>query len=111
VLSPHGWYVAGAPVDLRRGVDGLLSIVRQALGRDGFDGAAYVFRNRSGTRIKVVCCDAQGVWLCLRRLDEGRFVWPQAQAASWELSAQEFAWLCMGVDWRRLSRVRQARGL
>jgi transposase len=59
VLSPHGWYVASTPVDLRRGIDGLLSIVREALGRDGFDGAAYVFRNQSGTRIKVMCCDAQ----------------------------------------------------
>ncbi len=103
MLSPSGWWLAVAPMDLRCGMDRLMVAVQTALGRDAFDGGAYVFRNRSGTRIKVLCCDAQGVWLCVRRLSKGHFVWPGSGDATCELSSEAFAWLCAGVDWRRLS--------
>lgn len=83
-------------------MDRLLVQVAQ-LGRDARDGGAYVFRNRTGNRIKVVCVDATGVWLCVRRLHEGAFRWPRAGDAAWSLSAQQFAWLCAGVEWQRLS--------
>lgn len=104
MLSPTGWWMAVAPIDLRCGIDRLLIAVQSTLGRDASDGGAYVFRNRSGTRIKVLCCDGQGVWLCVRRLHRGRFVWPHANAATCTLSAEQFAWLVAGVDWQRLSQ-------
>jgi transposase len=92
------------PVDLRCGIDRLLIMVQELLGRDAFDGGAYVFRNRSGTRVKVVCVDGQGVWLCVRRLHRGRFVWPRTSEGSCALSPEQFAWLAAGVDWQRLSQ-------
>ncbi|WP_147654202.1 IS66 family insertion sequence element accessory protein TnpB [Vulcaniibacterium gelatinicum] len=104
MLTPRVWWLAVTPVDLRCGADRLLVTVRQALGREPLDGSAYVFRNRAATRIKVLWVDAQGVWLAARRLHEGRFVWPHAGDAVWMLSPEQFAWLCAGVDWRRLSR-------
>lgn len=102
MLTPSGWWLAPAPVDLRCGMDRLLLQV-QSLGGDPFAGGAWVFRNRTGSRIKVLCVDAQGVWLAVRRLHQGRFVWPRADAAVWAVSAEEFAWLAAGVDWQRLS--------
>lgn len=108
MLRPTGWYVAVAPIDLRCGMDRLLVKVQVELGRDARDGGAYVFRNRSATRVKLLCVDAQGVWLCVRRLHEGRFVWPSANDAVCALTAQQFAWLRAGVDWERLSRTRES---
>ncbi len=61
MLRPSGWWLAISPVDLRCGTDRLLVLVQTQLGHDGFDGCAYVFRNRSGTRLKIVCIDAHGV--------------------------------------------------
>ncbi len=104
MLSPSGWWLAVAPIDLRCGIDRLLVMVQAQLGREARDGGAYVFRNRAGNRIKGVCVDAQGVWLCVRRLHEGGFVWPRAGAAVCALSPEQFAWLSAGVDWQRLSR-------
>lgn len=105
MLSVTGWYVATAPIDLRCGADRLLLTV-QSLGREVASGAAFVFRNRSGTRIKVLVVDATGVWLCTRRLHSGRFVWPRSGDATYELSVQQFEWLCAGIDWQRLSAAR-----
>lgn len=102
MLMPTQWWLAVAPIDLRCGMDRLLVAVQTTLERDAFDGGAFVFRNRSGTRIKMLLVDAMGVWLCVRRLHEGRFVWPRGDARSCELDAEQFAWLCAGVDWQRL---------
>ncbi len=99
-----GWWLAVSPIDLRAGIDRLLGMIGQDFGRDVRDGGAYVFRNRACTRIKVVCVDAQGVWLCVRRLHEGSFHWPRAGEAMCTLTKEQFAWLSAGVDWQRLSR-------
>ena len=70
------WLVSGA-VDFRCGADRLLVHVREVLEREPLDGSAFVFRNRRGTRLKVLVVDAQGVWLAQRRLHRGRFVLPR----------------------------------
>ena len=81
MLTPTGWYLATAPIDLRCGVDRLLVMVQPLFHHDVFAGGAYVFRNRSGTRIKVLLADATDVWMCTRRLQSGGFVWPRANEA------------------------------
>jgi len=100
VLSPTGWWLVLAPVDLRAGAERLLMQVAAA---EATSGVAWVFRNRAGTRLKVVCVDGNGVWLCVRRLHCGRFAWPRAGEAHWSLTAQQMQWLATGADWQRLS--------
>ena len=97
------WWLVSAPVDFRCGADRLLVHVRETLGREPLDGSAYVFRNRRGSRLKVLVVDAQGVWLAMRRLHHGRFVLPATNESLCSLSRTQFAWLCAGVDWQRLS--------
>lgn len=87
---PTGWWLAVAAVDLRCGIDRVLVAVQSVLARDAFDGCVFVFRNRAGTRIKVLVVDATGVWLCVRRLHSGRFVWPNIHTSLCELSSEQF---------------------
>ena len=101
-LSADAIWLATAAVDMRTGIDGLSLHVQQVLGRPPCDGTAYVFANRRRTRLKLVCWDGTGVWMCLRRLHKGQFVWPQADAACWQMSAEQWQWLVTGVDWQRL---------
>src|SRR5438132_10412064 len=56
-------FVATEPVDFRKGVDGLAAVCRRALGANPLNGALYVFRNRPGTTLKILCYDGQGYWL------------------------------------------------
>lgn len=67
--------VAVAPVDFRKGIDGLAAVCKDALKHDPFSGTVFVFRNRRATAIKVLIYDGQGFWLCQKRLSENRFRW------------------------------------
>ena len=53
-------FVATAPVDFRKGIDGLCAVCRLALGDNPLEGAIYVFRNRTGTALKLLLYDGQG---------------------------------------------------
>ena len=103
IEAPIRIWLAVAPVDLRRGIDGLSSIVQQALGHSPCAGSAFVFRNRAGNRLKLLLWDGNGVWLCQRRLHRGSFVWSQASDACFSISQTQWHWLIAGVDWQRLS--------
>ena len=67
--------VAVAPVDFRKGIDGLAGLCQAVLKQDPFAGTVFVFRNRRATAIKVLVYDGQGFWLCHKRLSSGRFRW------------------------------------
>jgi transposase len=81
-------FLAVAPIDGRKGIDGLAAVCRQVLGDNPLSGAVYVFRNRTGTTLKLLAYDGQGFWLCTKRLSHRRFLWwPTATTASVTLSA------------------------
>lgn len=67
--------LAVAPADFRRGIDGLARLCREVMQADPFSGAAFVFRNRRGTAIKLLVYDGQGFWLAHKRLSKGKFCW------------------------------------
>lgn len=106
--------VAVEPVDFRRGIDGLARACREVLGADPFSGGLFVFRNRRGTAVKILVYDAQGFWLCHKRLSRGRFrFWPESSTGGGKgLEAHELQVLLAAGDpggakaapaWRRLS--------
>jgi transposase len=83
-------FLAGQPVDVRKGIEGLAARCRQALPENPWGGAVYVFRNRTGTTLKLLAYHGQGFWLCTKRLSQGRFHWwPTAASPSGTLSAWE----------------------
>ena len=98
------WIVAGH-TDMRRGFTGLSSIVQQALAHDPFSGQVFVFRGRRGDLIKVLWWDGDGLCLFAKRLERGRFVWPQAEAGSIHLTRAQLSMLLEGIDWRRPLRT------
>ena len=106
-------FLALEPVDCRKGIDGLAAVCRQVLGDNPLGGAVYVFRNRTGTTLKLLVYDGQGFWLCTKRLSQGRFPWwPTAATPSVRLSARELTVLLwngfperaqMAPEWRQVA--------
>jgi transposase len=72
-----------------------------------FSGQLFVFRGRRGDRIKALWWDGDGLCLYAKRLERGRFVWPQAQDGKVHLSSAQLSMLLEGIDWRRPERTAQ----
>jgi len=98
------WLAAGV-TDMRKGFDGLAALVQGALCEDPFSGHVFVFRGRAGDRLKVLWWDGSGLCLFAKRLERGRFVWPQAESGSVALTTAQLSMLLEGIDWRRPLRT------
>ncbi|MGH8583683.1 MAG: IS66 family insertion sequence element accessory protein TnpB [Gammaproteobacteria bacterium] len=94
-LTPQSrLFLAVQPVDFRKGLEGRAALCRHVLSEHPLGGAVSVFRNRTGTTLKLLVYDGQGFWLCTKRLSPGRFHWwPTASTASVTLSAGELSML------------------
>ena len=71
------WLAAGV-TDMRKGFDGLAALVQTTLAHNPFCGHLFVFRGRRGDMVKLLWFDGDGLCLFAKRLERGRFVWPQA---------------------------------
>jgi transposase len=101
--EPSAIWLVVTPVDMRRGIDGLSAIVQETLGMSPCSGAAFIFRNKAGTRLRLLIWDGNGVWCCQRRLHRGGFVWPKVADTRFNMTQAQWEWLAAGVDWQRLS--------
>jgi transposase len=99
--------VATKPVDFRKGAEGLAALVREEMKSDPFSGAVYVFRAKRADRVKLIYWDGTGVCLFAKRLEDGKFRWPNIQDSVMRLSAAELAALLEGLDWRRVHAARE----
>ncbi|MBX3161193.1 MAG: IS66 family insertion sequence element accessory protein TnpB [Deltaproteobacteria bacterium] len=62
-----------APVDLRRGYDGLYGLVEQGLKQAPLGGDLFLFVNSTRKLCKVLLWDGTGLCIFQKRLDRGTF--------------------------------------
>ncbi len=105
MLTPDHVWLALAPMDMRCGIDRLTQYVTDHLNQAWQDEAAFVFCNKTRSRIKVLRWDGHGVWLCMRRLHRGHFSWPRTDDTHWVLSFEQFSWLIKGVNWQQVEGI------
>ncbi|MCC7518019.1 MAG: IS66 family insertion sequence element accessory protein TnpB [Verrucomicrobiae bacterium] len=95
-------FVARGATDMRMGFNGLYARVKLALERDPMSGHLFVFCNRRRTRLKILYWDGSGLWVCAKRLERGRFTWPEKG----ELTSGELGMLVGGLE---LNRAREKK--
>jgi len=59
-------YVATGATDMRKGFEGLHGLVRDRLALDPLSGHLFLFSNRQRTRLKLLCWDGSGLWVCAK---------------------------------------------
>jgi transposase len=93
-------FAYGAPVDMRRGFDGLAAMVEHEMRHDLLHGDVYVFVGRSCRRAKVLHFDGTGLCLLAKRLEKGKFArpWARDKGAAISLTLSELALFLEGGD-------------
>ena len=92
--------VATTPVDLRGSFNRLYSLVVEQLKGDPLSGHLFVFTNGRRNRVKVLYWDGSGLWVCAKRLEQGRFTWPVSENGQIDLRGEEFSALIHGLEVR-----------
>lgn len=93
-------YLAPGTTDMRKSFNGLYGLVRDQLLCDPLSGHLFLFSNAQRNRLKILFWDGSGLLVCAKRLEKGRFHWPESSDAQAKivLSQEEFAMLLGGID-------------
>ena len=103
-------YIACGYTDLRRGIDGLATIIKQEFDLDPYEeGSIFLFCGRRTDRIKALVYEGDGFLLMYKRLADGRFRWPRTESEVRGITAQQYKWLMEGLEVLQEKRIRTFR--
>jgi len=105
-------FIAVKPIDFRNQHDGIGGIIKSILLNDPLSGAVFVFSNKRKNGIKMLFFDGQGMWLCHKRLSQGRLSWwPKSNEEATSLDARNLHILLwngnldkikLGQNWKKI---------
>jgi transposase len=104
-------YLATAPTDMRKGFDGLSTLVESELGMSPLRGDLFIFLNRRATQVRILFWDRDGYCVLAKRLEQGTFRRVKAAdgGAGVEIDAGELAMLLEGIDAKQVRRRKRYR--
>ena len=91
-------YIACGYTDLRKGIDGLATLVQSQVQLDPFTNTLFLFCGRRCDRIKALYWEGNGFVLLYKRLESGSFQWPRNGEEVRKLTAQQYRWLMEGLQ-------------
>lgn len=107
---PNRVYLACGPTDMRKSIDGLAAIVTFSFKLDVFSDSLFVFCNRGRNKLKILHWDTAGFWLYYRRLERGKFRWPESgESGTIGVSRRQLGWLLEGLSLEQRQAHREVR--
>lgn len=109
VSAPTKIFLYNDVADLRRGYDGLASMVQDAMGKDPLSGSLFIFLNRRRNRIKLLYWDRDGYAIWMKRLEVGSFETPltsDTESPHVQITASQLSLILDGIE---LASVRRRR--
>ena len=99
VLEIAKVYIAAGYTDLRRGIDGLASIVKFNFQLDPYEkDILFLFCGRRSDRIKGLVWEGDGFLLLYKRLELGGFSWPRTKEEALEITPEQYRALMQGLE-------------
>lgn len=94
--------VCTKPVDFRRAIDGLVSVVLSEFNVDPHANI-FIFYNRTRDKIKILAWHKNGFILLLKRLEKGHFFNIKNDAPVVNVTPKQLSWLLAGLNWVAMS--------
>jgi transposase len=95
-------YFYTQPVDMRKSIDTLSILISEGLGMNLMDGSLFLFRGKSGNKLKAVYYEINCFTLWYRRLEKGKFVFMRDASGCIEMSREHFKWLLASDKYSRI---------
>ena len=81
-------------VDLRKGIDGLATIIGDKYGQNPFEkGTLFLFCGRRSDRIKGLLWMGNGFLLLYKRFESGSLSWPRTTEEAADLTEEQYHYL------------------
>ena len=91
-------YIAAGYTDLRRGIDGLASIVKFNFQLEPYEkDILFLFCGRRSDRIKGLIWEGDRFLLLYKRLELGSFSWPRTKEEALEITLEQYQALMQGL--------------
>ena len=87
-----------APIDFRKQIDGLITLVADHLSMNPTSGQLFLFRDRTGRKIKILWWDRNGFWLFYKRMEKGKLIFPKSTENALMLTRDQLSWLLSGLN-------------
>jgi transposase len=99
-------FIGRNPIDMRKSIDGLMSVVEEELRQDAYSGHLFVFVSRRADRVKILAWEKGGFVLLYKRLERGQFKLPHIdqETMAVEIDATQLAMLLDGIEYGRVQR-------
>ena len=95
---PSKIYISSANVDMRKSIDGLVSIVEGKFNFSAMDDAMFVFHNKYCDKIKILYWNNEGFCLLYKRMEKGKFRFPyNIKNPTYSVSEEQLLWLLHGL--------------
>ena len=92
-------------VDFKTSINGLMIIVEDEMKLSPFNGALFIFCNRSRDKLKALYWDQTGFCLWYKRLEKDKFKWPrESELSTFELSEQQWNWQLPDLDLSKMKK-------
>lgn len=90
-------YIACGHTDMRKAIDGLSAIVSQQFKMNPYEQSLFLFCGRRRDRIKALLWRGDGFVLLYKRIEKGRFQWPNKPEEVRKITEQQYRWLMEGL--------------
>ena len=91
--------LACGTVDLRKGIDGLATIIGDKYGQNPFEkGTLFLFCGKRSDRCKGLLWMGTGFLLLYKRFEDGRLSWPRTTQEAADLTEEQYRCLMMGLN-------------
>jgi transposase len=91
-------FVRPGVTDLRKQINGLAIIVKQAMNQEPLSGSLFLFCNRERRILKALYWQRNGFCQWQKRLERDKFPWPATAESAQEISYVQLKMLLEGID-------------
>jgi transposase len=98
--SSRRYYLHKGATNMRKGFNGLTTVIRAELGHDPLSGTVFIFFNKRSNQVKLILFEGDGLGIYHKRLEKGTYELPAASAESQHgiVDWHDLQFILQGVD-------------